>query len=60
MSQIPVSTQALDALNAFVVETDDLLRIAQSGGDDIQKTLIAAENTLGTLQAMQCPLMVTV
>jgi len=58
MSQTPVSTQALDALNALVVEADDLLRLAGEGHDDVQKTLAAAENRLGTIQAMHCPLMV--
>ena len=58
MSQTPISTQALDALNALVLEADDLLRLASEGHDDVQKTLAAAENNLGTIQAMHCPLLI--
>ena len=58
MSQTPISTQALDALNALVLEADDLLRLAGDDQDDVQNTLAAAENRLGTIQAMHCPLMI--
>ena len=57
MSKMPVSTSAVLQFNSLINETHQLLNEARSG-NDLPGKLAEAENRLGRIQAMLCPIMI--